>query len=201
MIITVANNKGGVGKTFTVTVLTEMLVAQGKTVLVMDLCGQQNAHDNLTSEGTSIYDPMVKIMQLPRRSPTLKDTIGYDYVVIDTPPDTESRIIRNAIALSDKVIVPFSATKHALYGVEEMLSLVGEEKDENEKLLLLCMLSGDKGTVVQRMLEVINELGDVIYWPIYRRVEKNILDQADWYKGLTELQVQKFEVILNRLGI
>lgn len=66
-IITIANNKGGVGKTTTVVSVGSILSRQGYDVLVVDLDGSANLTRCLCKEtpGTFVYDSLISDSPLP----------------------------------------------------------------------------------------------------------------------------------------
>lgn len=66
--ITIANHKGGVGKTTSVASIGDALAVTGKKVLLIDLDAQQNLTFTLTQNEepeTSVYDSLVKDAPLP----------------------------------------------------------------------------------------------------------------------------------------
>ena len=67
-VITIANHKGGVGKTTSTASIGAGLAILGKRVLLIDLDAQQNLSFTLTQNEdpeTSVYDSLVKDMPLP----------------------------------------------------------------------------------------------------------------------------------------
>lgn len=67
-VISIANHKGGVGKTTSVATLGTALALEGKKVLLIDLDAQQNLSYTLTQNDEpeqSIYDALVKDRPLP----------------------------------------------------------------------------------------------------------------------------------------
>ena len=67
-IITIANHKGGVGKTTSTASIGDALAILGKRVLLIDLDAQQNLTFTLTQNEepeTSVYDALVKDAPLP----------------------------------------------------------------------------------------------------------------------------------------
>jgi len=76
MIITLANGKGGSGKTTLAVLLAHALAESGKAVSVLDLDPQGTATNWLRESGSKVamYDPARK----------------YDAVFIDTPPRVEA---------------------------------------------------------------------------------------------------------------
>lgn len=67
-VITIANHKGGVGKTTSVACIGDALARMGRKVLVIDLDSQQNLSYTLTQKedpDMSVYDTLVRDKDLP----------------------------------------------------------------------------------------------------------------------------------------
>ena len=193
MIIAVINNKGGIGKTTCSTILSELAANRGDvSVLAVDVCGQQNMIDNLTYHTTNYYGTKIyeikygigfvinnetvfeKIAVLPSadKTPAENKMKGYNYVVVDTPPNTQSSVIRKIIDFSDVIVVPFMLQKHAIYGLDEVFSIVPDDKDG----FLICIAPRQLGQYEKNLLSLVeNNFGNtLIRWPLLARIEKNI---------------------------
>ena len=172
MIIAVINNKGGIGKTTCSTILSELAANRGDvSVLAVDVCGQQNMIDNLTINNETVFE---KIAVLPSadKTPAENKMKGYNYVVVDTPPNTQSSVIRKIIDFSDVIVVPFMLQKHAIYGLDEVFSIVPDDKDG----FLICIAPRQLGQYEKNLLSLVeNNFGNtLIRWPLLARIEKNI---------------------------
>ncbi|MFQ3250092.1 ParA family protein [Glaciecola sp.] len=164
-IWTVANQKGGVGKTTTAVTLGGLLAQQGKRVLLVDTDPHASLsyYFGIDSEtlDTSIYDVFVQpqkytgqtlldalcltkvkgLMVLPATMAlaTLDRKMGmesgkglilkkalasihrqFDYVVIDCPPILGVSMV-NALACSNRIIVPVQTEHLALKGLDRMM--------------------------------------------------------------------------------
>lgn len=104
-IFTIANRKGGVGKTTLATNLAVALSNKGKTLLV-DTDDQKSAYnwneyrqEKLNS--ISVIDKLGKTLQL------LNDE--YEFILIDIA-GRDSEVFREALLISDKLIVPTQAS-------------------------------------------------------------------------------------------
>ena len=172
MIIAVINNKGGIGKTTCSTILSELAANRGDvSVLSVDVCGQQNMIDNLTINNETVFE---KITVLPSadKTPAENKMKGYNYVIVDTPPNTQSSVIRKIIDFSDVIVVPFMLQKHAIYGLDEVFSIVPDDKDG----FLICIAPRQLGQYEKNLLALVeNNFGNtLIRWPLLARIEKNI---------------------------
>ncbi len=130
-IITIAQHKGGAGKTTLSTQLAATLSQSGEKVLILDLDPQGSStewfHAREKTLGTrnKVAHAQLQGWRLMR---DLKNfTHEYDYVIIDTPPhaDSESSVsIRNA----DLVLIPIQPSPLDIWASAPTLKLVLEEK-------------------------------------------------------------------------
>ena len=132
-IISIINQKGGVGKTTTVINLAAGLSMKGKKVLVIDLDPQGNATTGLglsnnTSPDMTIYSVLngnKKIFELKDElSAILNDSeASYDYILIDCPPSLSLLTIM-ALVASDALVVPLQTEFFALEGLTQLMKTI-----------------------------------------------------------------------------
>ncbi len=104
MIIVVANQKGGVGKTTTTLTLAHLLRLEGEDVAVVDL----DAPGPNRAAGASAAERRAKAIGIPAYTiDTLPDELPR-YVLLDCPPDAANEDLRTALGLADFVVVPTS---------------------------------------------------------------------------------------------
>ena len=154
MIVTLANQKGGVSKTTTAFVLGTGLAARGYSVIFIDLDPQCNLSYLLQANpGSGANDLLqgysaVNCLQqsgsgflLVQGSPELSgittlaaDTLRNaitpikdipDYIIIDTPPNL-SAITINAFTATDTVIIPTIPSGLAIQGIAELSRTITE---------------------------------------------------------------------------
>ena len=201
-IITISNQKGGVGKTTTALAMASFLGQMKKKVLLVDLDAQCNAtlasgldiQENynivdLLKEEVSIKDTIIQCkyydiipsstllnnyekelqntMKREYRLDTLfNDVDGYDYIIIDTPPQL-SLMTLNAFTCSDDVVIPVSADTFSLQGVLQVVNTINDVKKYlNEKLNIdgILIVKFNKRTYlaqdVKKMFESIANIQD-----------------------------------------
>lgn len=158
MIISIYNQKGGVGKTTTAHTLAAGLSKRGFSVLAVDLDGQANltnifgvgstdntAFELLTGEkcepisagGVDLIAGSGKLDGADgyiKSHDLLLEALGeyrskYDFIILDNPPAL-GMIGLNALVTSDRVIIPVQASKLSAQGVEKLAGFIEKIKDQ-----------------------------------------------------------------------
>jgi chromosome partitioning protein len=204
MIITVVNQKGGVGKTFTACVLAQLFEIADKRVVVADMDTQKNSVDYLqTMQGLPVF-PSIDVFASPDAVPNFNELRGYDVIVIDTPPQVSSApAVLKVIARSDAFIVPFPLQRHALYGVENTIAIL----PAGRPVLPVCQVPTSRTIEREKLLALVQSKlgqknGDVMpvaTLPVYSRVEFNLSERHDFFYRLTEREYEKFETFYKRV--
>ena len=156
MIVTIANQKGGVSKTTTAFILGTGLAQQGSRVIFIDLDPQRNLSFLLQAQpGTGAYE---LLQGQPVKSCIQQTGSGYlliqssrelagitqlaagtlraalqpikeipDYIIIDTPPNL-SAITINAFTATDTIVIPTTPSALAIQGIAELSKTIREVK-------------------------------------------------------------------------
>jgi chromosome partitioning protein len=210
IVWTIANQKGGVGKTTTVVTLAGWLSQQGHRVLLIDT----DPHASLTSymgyDSDELYGTLYELFKDPRPSrgvvarltlktqfanislipasitlATLDRTLGnkegmglilsralqcvkdlYDYVLIDSPPVLGVMMI-NAMAASDRIIVPVQTEFLAQKGLDRMVktfSLMQRSRPGGFRYTIVPTMFDRRTKASMQTLESIKEVyGDSVW--------------------------------------
>lgn len=133
MIISVQNQKGGVGKTTLAIHVSHALALMGNRVLLIDADPQGSARDWATARNG---EPPFSVVGLDR--PTIHRDVGtlaqgYDHVVIDGPPRVTD-LARSAIASADIVMIPVQPSPYDVWACQEVVTLIREASVFKENL-------------------------------------------------------------------
>jgi chromosome partitioning protein len=133
MIISVQNQKGGVGKTTLAIHISHALAAMDSRVLLVDADPQGSARDWAAARDSQ---PPFAVVGLDR--PTIHRDLSaiaknYDHVVIDGPPRV-SDIARSAIIAADLVVIPVQPSPFDVWAVQEVINLITEASVFKENL-------------------------------------------------------------------
>lgn len=135
MIISVLNQKGGVGKTTLAIHISHALVLKGSKVLLVDADPQGSARDWAAAREEEATPPF-PVVGLDR--PTIHRDLpalmkDFDHAVIDGPPRV-SDLARSAIIAADLIVVPIQPSPYDIWAADEIIKLIQEASVFKEKI-------------------------------------------------------------------
>ena len=196
-IICVANRKGGVGKTTLATNLAVALNNKGKSILI-DADEQQSAfkwanqRDDI--ECITIHsDLLEKLEQLDKE---------YEYILIDVA-GRDSTIFREALLVSDTLIVPTQPSLLDLEVLNYMQEKITTAKKTNENLKAYVLINraAVRTTELKDAIEFIAEFDQFKLLKTVLFERKQFRDAIVESKSVTEMNASKAKDELNQLII
>ena len=181
-IITLANQKGGIGKTTTATCLAAILNEWGHKTLLIDTDVQCNSTDTFraeTEDVATLYELILDEEADVKLRDTdaffkLKDALegleGYEYVVIDTNPAVNV-MLHNALVAADEVIIPVTADRYTVKGLSQLTNTIAKvQKRLNPKLRIrgLLLVRYDERTNLNKsigksLLDIADQIGTKVF--------------------------------------
>lgn len=143
MIITIASEKGGTGKTTIASNLAILRSHRKKDVILIDADPQGSSKDFcLVREEEKISPNITCVSMFGRMISTeaMKLRTKFDDVFIDVG-GRDSAGLRSALLISDIVIIPFLPSQLDVWSLEKVDVLMEEVLALNDKLKILCVLN------------------------------------------------------------
>jgi len=209
-IITIANQKGGCGKTTITMQLAGALSLDKLSILVVDADPQgtstrwaSSADDSvpflahiagLSAAGARVHKEIKKYMGL------------YDYILIDCPPAVDSITPQSALMVSDLVLVPIVPSPADLWAAVGIQELICRIQSSNESLNARIVMNMCQANINlnQEVLKQINTFGiDLTKSSLHLRTAyrqsavlgRTVFDIPGADKACTEIKMLKEEVI------
>ena len=156
-VITIANRKGGAGKSTCAAHFSLEATAQNYKVILLDLDPQKTLEswwekrqeENPHMADASIQNLKEKIDQIRER--------GFDFCIIDTPGDTSPNSLE-AIKIADLVVIPCKPTAPDLKAIGRTISLV-QENNKNYAFVLTQSISRANATM--QAASILSEFGSI----------------------------------------
>lgn len=125
MIVSLLNQKGGVGKTTLAVHIASALALRGHRVLLVDADPQGSALDWSASRQTEALFPVVGLPTKNLHREIMPHLPNYDDIVIDGPPRV-NELARAAIIAADIVLVPVQPSPYDVWAAKEIVDLLSE---------------------------------------------------------------------------
>lgn len=125
-VISVLNQKGGVGKTTLSINLAAALKATNRSVLLVDADPQGSSLDWAAAREPA--EPLFSVVSCPK--PTIHKTVadigaGKDFVIIDGAPRVTD-LARSCIMASDLILIPVQPSPYDIWASQEIINLIRE---------------------------------------------------------------------------
>ena len=179
LIITIANRKGGVGKSTIATNLAVSLSKQGRALLV-DADEQKSAY-NWNEYRQDKLDAIFVLENLIDTLEPLNDQ--YDYIVIDVA-GRDSQILRESLLISDKLIIPTQASIVDLEVLEYVSDKVSQAHENNPELTACVVIN--KAPTNYRNTEAEQAQAYVKQFPTFQLLDTVLHDRKAFRDGFVE---------------
>lgn len=133
MIISLLNQKGGVGKTTLAIHLAVALATKKKRVLLVDADPQGSAMDWSANRESKISLPVIGLPKATLHKELPKMESDYDFIIIDGSPRVYD-VARSALMASDMVLIPVQPSPYDVWAAKEIIDLLEDIKPFKENL-------------------------------------------------------------------
>lgn len=145
MIVVVASEKGGTGKT---TIATNLAITRAKNaadVLIIDADPQHSAMDFVAVREEEGHHPEVTCTSITGKgigAELRKLKPKFDDIIVDVG-GRDTQTLRSALLAADVLVVPFKPSQYDSWGVERMDILLDDVMITNDTLRILAFINCD----------------------------------------------------------
>jgi chromosome partitioning protein len=125
-VILIANPKGGVGKSTVATNLAGYLAHQGRRTMLGDIDRQQSARAWLALRPANL--PAIETWDVDAER-IARPPRGVSHVVLDSPAALHGGLLKDALRVADRVIVPLQPSLFDIYATTAFLAKLAERGD------------------------------------------------------------------------
>ena len=143
MIVVVASEKGGTGKTTIATNLAIVRAQNASDVLLVDADPQGSAMDFTAVREEEGHCPELTCISITGRGTggeIRKLEPKFDDILVDVG-GRDTSTLRSALLVADMLVVPFLPSQYDSWGVERMENLIGEALTLNDRLTAIAFLN------------------------------------------------------------
>lgn len=192
MIILIASQKGGCGKSTLAINISVVLANEGKDVLLVDADKQFSASNWSQERFESCKDkPQINCVQKQDNiAMSLKDlATRYEIVIVDAA-GRDSKEMRSAMLVADKIVIPSRPAQFDLSTIPRMSEIIDEAKDINEKLqayAVITMSPSNSPSDTQEAIEYLKTFENLSICNTIIGDRKIFRDSTSTGLGVTEL--------------
>ena len=179
LIITVANRKGGVGKTTIATNIAVALMNKGKTLLV-DADEQRSAYKwndirESKLDSIAVHENLLDILE--------KKVEDYDFILIDIA-GRDSEVFREALLVTDKLVVPTQASLLDLEVIPYLEDKIQKVKTDNPTLEAYIVIN--KAPTNPKSSEIEQAKAYLADYPNFKLLQTVIKDRKQFRDAIVE---------------
>lgn len=156
-VVVIANPKGGVGKSTLATNIAGYFASQGRVVMLGDADKQQSSKlwlglRPVAARVVSSWEISADRVGKPPK--------GTTHVVLDTPGGLSGSLLKNVMALADKVIVPLQPSVFDIFATRKFLDKLAEQRHAGKLRVGIVGMRVDSRTIAaDKLREFVEGLG------------------------------------------